>query len=141
MRSVLFLFIVLLRRDVWRYPQSYKKNCNVKSLRIFKSSSNTIAGVCFVFVFFFVEISWRKNFLLILACTALWQAEKQFLPLRVLFVCIDYLTWKISTFFPKRGEHVGYLSKVVVSESVTDNFQLLRCQNQSFHFFFSWKIA
>ena len=128
MRSVLFLFIVLLRRDVWRYPQSYKKNCNVKSLRI-------LLGFV-LFLFFFVEISWRKNFLLILACTALWQAEKQFLPLRVLFVCIDYLTWKISTFFPKRGEHVGYLSKVVVSESVTDNFQLLKCQK---HFFFLLK--
>lgn len=62
MRSVLFLFIVLLRRDVWRYPQSYKKNCNVKSLRIFKSSSNTIAGVCFVFVFFCRNILKEKLF-------------------------------------------------------------------------------
>lgn len=62
MRSVLFLFIVLLRRDVWRYPQSYKKNCNVKSLRIFKSSSNTIAGVCFVFGFFSFKIFLQKLF-------------------------------------------------------------------------------
>lgn len=62
MRSVLFLFIVLLRRDVWRYPQSYKKNYNVKSLRIFKSSSNTIAGVCFVFVFFCRNIFKEKLF-------------------------------------------------------------------------------
>lgn len=139
MRSVLFLFIVLLRRDVWRYPQSYKKNCNVKSLRIFKSSSNTIAGVCFVFVFFCRNIFKEKLFAYsgMYSTVTGWKAIFAFESI----ICMYWLSDLENFYFFSKARWTRGLSikSSGVCESVTDNFQLLKCQNQSFHFFFLLK--